>query len=304
MLSRTGYKRLQYETPGLKMFITSAMATHTVLYIGFSFTDDYLNEFRAETLKMLRPAPRLTVQFNIVLQALKHIEKPQLLSHFLDRGINDEHLQELKASAAAGCDIRSRIMDIKDIHKEDCDKIEQFVKDNVPDTHRRPCDISKLDQEMPIAYAIIDNKSQQEIDYFRRHEAVQIMTWRQDGWYGGLDAYLDGILRQTSRPFIWGHLLTKNVLENNRVIITWDLGSDVKKKVGNWLQLCVDFYRKASRHDKPLYAEAQRRLTSLKLKQRSATSSALLDDSVCPAEISPSFLSKSFLLISLDLLFI
>ena len=48
VLSRRGYKRLQYETPGFKMFLTSAMATNTMLYIGFSFTDDYLNEFRAE----------------------------------------------------------------------------------------------------------------------------------------------------------------------------------------------------------------------------------------------------------------
>ena len=37
------------------MFLTTAMATSTMLYIGFSFTDDYLNDFRAEVLSMLRP---------------------------------------------------------------------------------------------------------------------------------------------------------------------------------------------------------------------------------------------------------
>jgi hypothetical protein len=49
------YKRLKHETPGYKMFLTTAMATSTMLYIGFSFTDDYLNDFRAEVLSMLRP---------------------------------------------------------------------------------------------------------------------------------------------------------------------------------------------------------------------------------------------------------
>ncbi len=60
MLSRRGYKRLQYETPGFKMFLQSAMATNTMLYIGFSFTDDYLNEFRAEVCGQ---ALELTLEF-------------------------------------------------------------------------------------------------------------------------------------------------------------------------------------------------------------------------------------------------
>jgi hypothetical protein len=55
VLSRNAYKRLKHETPGYKMFLTTAMATSTMLYIGFSFTDDYLNDFRAEVLSMLRP---------------------------------------------------------------------------------------------------------------------------------------------------------------------------------------------------------------------------------------------------------
>ena len=31
------------------------MSTKTLLYVGFSFTDDYLNEFRSEIVSMLRP---------------------------------------------------------------------------------------------------------------------------------------------------------------------------------------------------------------------------------------------------------
>jgi hypothetical protein len=61
VLSRNAYKRLKHETPGYKMFLTTAMATSTMLYIGFSFTDDYLNDFRAEVLSMLRP--RRSLQF-------------------------------------------------------------------------------------------------------------------------------------------------------------------------------------------------------------------------------------------------
>jgi hypothetical protein len=61
VLSRNAYKRLKHETPGYKMFLTTAMATSTMLYIGFSFTDDYLNDFRAEVLSMLRPRRSLQV---------------------------------------------------------------------------------------------------------------------------------------------------------------------------------------------------------------------------------------------------
>lgn len=185
VLSRSAYKRLQYETPGLKLFVTSAMATHTVLYIGFSFTDDYLNEFRAEVLKMLRPAPRLPVQFNVALQALKHIMKPQLLSAFHDLGIHDEYLQELKIESPKCNEVRSNISKVQGINSADCEAIEAFVKERVPATNRRPLDILELDKEAPIAYAIIDSKSQQEVDYIRRHEAVEIMTWQANGWFGG-----------------------------------------------------------------------------------------------------------------------
>ena len=66
VLSRNAYKRLKHETPGYKMFLTTAMATSTMLYIGFSFTDDYLNDFRAEVLSMLRPR-----------RSLQHLHEPK-----------------------------------------------------------------------------------------------------------------------------------------------------------------------------------------------------------------------------------
>ena len=235
------------------------MATNTMLYIGFSFTDDYLNEFRAEVLKMLRPTPHMHVHYKTGLECLKRINKANLLSHFFDKGIHDDYLLDLKVASSQSDAVKARIKEIEGIQDSDVDEIEQFVKGRVVATSRRSNDFLELDKAPPIAYAIIGNKSQQQINYFRRHEGVQIMTWDTNGWFGGLDAYLDGILRQTSRPFLWGSFLTNSVLENNRVIITWDLGTILHKKVAWWLQQCLEFYRNASRHHKSLYQEATQR---------------------------------------------
>jgi hypothetical protein len=242
------------------MFLTSAMATSTILYIGFSFTDDYLNEFRAEVLKMLRPSPRLHTQFKVVLECLKLINKPEILSHFYDKNVHDDHLLDLKMASSRCADIKANIMAIDGITASDMAQIEKYVKERVVASSRRSGDFEEVDQLPPIAYAIIDSKSQQQITYFRRHEGVQMMTWKTDGWFGGLDAYLDGILRQTSRPFLWGSFLAKNVIDNNKVIITWDLDMGAEKKMVKWWLLkCLEFYSNASRHHKSLYQEAARR---------------------------------------------
>jgi hypothetical protein len=232
------------------------MATSTILYIGFSFTDDYLNEFRAEVLKMLRPSPRLHAQFKVVLECLKLINKPDILSHFYDKNVHDDHLLDLKM-ASSRCDaIKANIMAIDGITASDLAQIEKYVKERVVASNRRSGDFEEIDELPPIAYAIIDSKSQQQITYFRRHEGVKMMTWKTDGWFGGLDAYLDGILRRTSRPFLWGSFLAKNVVDNNKVIITWDLDMGAEKKMVKWWLLkCLEFYSKASRHHKSLYQE-------------------------------------------------
>jgi hypothetical protein len=265
VLSRKGYKRLQYETPGFKMFLTSAMATNTMLYIGFSFTDDYLNEFRAEVLKMLRPSSRTPVQYNVVLSALKHIGKPEILSHFYDANFHDDYLTEIRTQSTHSDQVRLRLSKIQGIEQADITSIEMMLKERAVVTSRRPAELLDLDKAPPIAYAIIDNKSEQQIDYFRRHEGVQIMTWKTGSWFGGLDAYLDGILRETSRPFLWGSLLTKSVLDNGRVIVTWDIESVVsvekKKSVAWWLMQCVEFYNKSARHWKSLREELSRRVS-------------------------------------------
>ena len=44
VLSREGYRRLLHTAPNYQHFLKSLMLSRTILYIGFSFTDDYLNE--------------------------------------------------------------------------------------------------------------------------------------------------------------------------------------------------------------------------------------------------------------------
>jgi len=53
VFTRRDYRRRLYDSPGYTAFLRSVFATTTVLYLGFSFTDAYLNELRNETLALL-----------------------------------------------------------------------------------------------------------------------------------------------------------------------------------------------------------------------------------------------------------
>ena len=57
VLTRRDYRRRVYESPGYTNFLRSVMASYTVLYLGFSFTDAYLNELRSEVMSMLEHGP-------------------------------------------------------------------------------------------------------------------------------------------------------------------------------------------------------------------------------------------------------
>jgi hypothetical protein len=61
VLTRRDYRRRLYESPGYMTFLRSVFASHTVLYLGFSFTDAYLNELRSEVLALLGGAARPSV---------------------------------------------------------------------------------------------------------------------------------------------------------------------------------------------------------------------------------------------------
>jgi transcriptional regulator with XRE-family HTH domain len=53
VLTRRDYRRRVHEDAAYATFLRSVMATSTVLYLGFSFEDAYLNELRSEVLALL-----------------------------------------------------------------------------------------------------------------------------------------------------------------------------------------------------------------------------------------------------------
>jgi transcriptional regulator with XRE-family HTH domain/CheY-like chemotaxis protein len=53
VLTRRDYRRRLYEDPAYETFLRAVMATTTVLYMGLSFEDAYLNELRSEILALL-----------------------------------------------------------------------------------------------------------------------------------------------------------------------------------------------------------------------------------------------------------
>ncbi|MBX2811817.1 MAG: SIR2 family protein [Myxococcales bacterium] len=48
-----GYRRLVHTVPGYRAFLRTLFATHSVLYMGFSFSDAYINELRSEILALV-----------------------------------------------------------------------------------------------------------------------------------------------------------------------------------------------------------------------------------------------------------
>eukprot|EP00906_Rhabdomonas_costata_P018920 RCo027556 len=52
VLSREGYRRLLNSAPYYQDFLKSLVLSRTILYLGYSFTDDYLNEIRSDVISM------------------------------------------------------------------------------------------------------------------------------------------------------------------------------------------------------------------------------------------------------------
>jgi hypothetical protein len=53
VLTRRDYRRLLYTNTAYMSFLRAFLVSHTVLYLGFSFTDAYFNELRSELLTLL-----------------------------------------------------------------------------------------------------------------------------------------------------------------------------------------------------------------------------------------------------------
>jgi len=58
VFTREDYRRRLHGDPSYTTFLRSLFCTRTLLYIGFSFTDAYLNELRSEVLALLGPLPQ------------------------------------------------------------------------------------------------------------------------------------------------------------------------------------------------------------------------------------------------------
>lgn len=175
--TRRGYRTLVHGTPGFSSFLKSLLSTCTVLYLGFSFSDGYLNELRSEVLSFLRGAA--AVERSLPPQ-------PQAQAHS-------------SSSSSGGGSATAAAVPLA--------RTSTYTSPAPP----------------PIGYAIVHDKSPYEVEFFRRHEGVSILSWRttvpgrigKD--YSGFDRYLAAIHERTSYAYRVGKILSgKRVL-----IVEW-----------------------------------------------------------------------------------
>jgi len=81
VLAKKDYRRLLYGGGTYGNFLRSVYATRTVLHIGVSFSDAYLNELRSEVLAMVRPGPRAK-RDNPVGYAVLDNRTPEVCEYF------------------------------------------------------------------------------------------------------------------------------------------------------------------------------------------------------------------------------
>lgn len=125
VLTGAAYRRRVYDAAGYANFLRSVFATRTVLYLGFSFTDAYINELRSEVLSLIGPGddnPRAyavmadksvrwrrwfrDVEGIEVLAYLEQTEPPGHVGHFNAHAGFDEWLDVLVQAASPQCRVR------------------------------------------------------------------------------------------------------------------------------------------------------------------------------------------------------
>jgi hypothetical protein len=121
VFSRRDYRERLYASPAYATFLRAVLATRTVLYLGFSFTDAYLNEIRSEIL--------------------------QLIEH--------------------------------------------------------------TGGDAPIAYAVVNDVDEAGVEYFRKHEGIELLTYDSKGGedFSGFDDYLEGLHDATNPAHLLGSVL-------------------------------------------------------------------------------------------------
>jgi hypothetical protein len=81
VFTREDYRRKLYGDPSYITFLRSVLSTSTVLYLGFSFTDAYLNELRSEILALLGYGQRERPIAYAVLADVSAATQRHLLRH-------------------------------------------------------------------------------------------------------------------------------------------------------------------------------------------------------------------------------
>jgi len=80
VLTRTDYRKLLFEDSRYSNFLRALLATRTILFLGFSFSDGYLNLIRSEILALLRHDPQEPMAY-AVLNDVDQEEADFLLQH-------------------------------------------------------------------------------------------------------------------------------------------------------------------------------------------------------------------------------
>ncbi len=234
ILSHGGYKRLLHETVGYKNFMLSLMATNTILYMGFSFNDEYLpffppsifishhprhlnhntlhvtipcmylNEFRSEVLSMLRPRnifPSGPLQpGDIPLPRRSGVQnQPIAYGICADFSFGKQQFYEKHEGV--------KIMSWSTTNEKS-----RMLLPNVSGTSKS-ADSSPMAQSPMTApsrassAAQLDFSESFDSSVQRVHSGLQPSAPVEGGWYSGLEVYLFRILTETSMSVGWGRML-------------------------------------------------------------------------------------------------
>lgn len=83
VLTTRAYRDRVHGTAGYQSFLRALFATHTVLYMGFSFTDAYINELRSATLALLgsetKDRPDYAILNDVPALMARHLENHEKL---------------------------------------------------------------------------------------------------------------------------------------------------------------------------------------------------------------------------------
>ena len=110
VLTRRDYRRHLYGDPAYTTFLRTIVATTTVLYMGFSFEDAYLNELRSEVLALLGQGNKSAP----VAYAIVNDVPPDTQSHFRKH----EGIQILSYDTQGGKDFSGFDRYLESIHQE------------------------------------------------------------------------------------------------------------------------------------------------------------------------------------------